>query len=99
MRRRTGHRRRSNALCKEAVFADKSDPIYKQILAAVRAAGDRLQKEKRFDMPDFRPNSDYIREMQRFGFLSEDLGPEDPVDAYAVDKAYWDSFDYEPPKQ
>jgi hypothetical protein len=37
--------------------------------------------------------------MQRFGFLPADLGPEDPIDVYAVDRAYWDSFDYQPTTQ
>ena len=51
---------------------------------------------KRFDMPGFRPNEHYIREMQRFGILPKDLKPTDPVDPYAIDRAYWDSFDYHP---
>jgi hypothetical protein len=45
-------------------------------------------------MPGFRPNEHYLREMQRFGFLPKDLGPDEPVDCYAVDRAYWDSFEY-----
>jgi hypothetical protein len=47
-------------------------------------------------MPGFRPNQHYLREMQRFGFLPKDLKPGDPVDHYAVDRAYWDSFLYQP---
>jgi hypothetical protein len=74
------------------LFKDKNDPLYQQTLAAIRGAHDRLQEGKRFDMPGFRPNEHYIREMQRFGFLPADLRPEDPVDCYAVDRAYWDSF-------
>jgi len=85
-----------SALCKEIVFADTDDPLYQQILASVRDAHDRLEQGKRFDMPGFRPNEHYIREMQRFGFLPEDLKPEDPIDVYAVDRAYWDSFCYQP---
>jgi mono/diheme cytochrome c family protein len=83
-------------LCKEAVFADTEDPLYQQILAAIRDAHERLMRGKRFDMPGFRPNEHYIREMQRFGFLPKDLKPDDPVDVYAVDRAYWDSFHYRP---
>jgi hypothetical protein len=79
-------------LCKEVVFKDKNDPLYQQTLAAIRTARDRLQEGKRFDMPGFRPNEHYIREMQRFGFLPADQKPEDPIDCYAVDRAYWDSF-------
>jgi hypothetical protein len=43
-------------------------------------------------MPGFRPNRHYIREMQRFGVLPKDLAPDAPVDAYATDRKYWDSF-------
>jgi hypothetical protein len=47
-------------------------------------------------MPGFRPNKFYIREMQRFGFLPQDLSPSDPVDPYATDEAYWQSFWWQP---
>lgn len=87
------------ALCKETVFAGTDDPFYRQILAAIQDAHDRLQQGKRFGMPGFRPNEDYLREMQRFGFLSKDLKGEDPVDCYAVDRAYWDSFNFQPRRQ
>lgn len=81
-------------LCSEPVFGSTEDPLYQKMLAALRDAHNRLQSGKRFDMPGFRPNEHYIREMQRFGFLPKDLGPNDPIDVYAVDRAYWDSFLY-----
>ncbi len=81
-------------LCKEAVFQDTQDPLFQAMLAAIREAHDRLEAGKRFDMLGFLPNEHYIREMQRFGFLPENLGPDDPIDCYAVDRAYWDSFEY-----
>jgi len=81
-------------LCKKIVFADTQDPLYQKTLAALQAAHDRLLQENRFDWAGFRPNKDYIREMQRFGFLPKTLGENDPVDPYAVDRAYWDSFLY-----
>ena len=34
--------------------------------------------------------------MQRFGILPKSLGPNDPVDVYATDRAYWNSFYYRP---
>lgn len=43
-------------------------------------------------VPDFRPRDEYIREMQRFGFLPPDLGPDDPIDVYETDRRYWESF-------
>jgi hypothetical protein len=82
-------------LCKEAVFKNTDDPVYQATLAAVRDAHNRLMAGKRFDMPGFRPNEHYIREMQRFGFLPKDLKPTDPIDCYAVDRAYWDSFNWQ----
>lgn len=82
--------------CGQAVFADTSDPVYQKTLAAIVDAQRRLQEGKRFDMPGFRPNRHYIREMQRFGFLPKDLGPNDPIDCYQVDRKYWDSFLYQP---
>ena len=86
------------ALCKETIFADRNDPLYKKMLAAIQAAHGRLDTGKRFDMPGFRPNRNYIREMQRFGFLPAGLKPDDAIDAYKVDRSYWDSFYYQPVK-
>jgi hypothetical protein len=82
--------------CKEVVFEDTSDPLYQETLGRIKEASQRLAERKRFDMPGFRPNEHYIREMQRFGILPEDLGPDDPVDPYATDRAYWESFYYTP---
>jgi len=78
--------------CAPTVFADAADPDYKEILASIRGAADRLRQTKRFDMPGFRPNRHYVREMQRFGILPTTLKPTDPVDPYATDRAYWRSF-------
>ena len=57
-------------LCSESVFGSTDDPLYQQMLAAIREAQDRLQEIKRFDMPGFRPNEHYLREMQRFRLLA-----------------------------
>lgn len=85
-------------LCKKAVWANQRDPVYQAVLASIQNAHDRLVQGKRFDMPGFRPNEHYIREMQRFGFLPKNLKPTDPIDVYAVDRAYWASFHYQPLK-
>jgi len=79
-------------LCKRDVFKNIDDPDYKRLLAGVRVGAQQLAEGKRFDMPGFRPNRFYIREMKRFGFLPKDLKPDDPVDCYATDQAYWNSF-------
>lgn len=81
-----------------AVFAAKDDPGYRALLAMIDAGRARLDEVKRFDMPGFRPRPEYLREMRRYGVLPEtfDAG-RDPVDPYALDRLYWDSFIYKPP--
>jgi len=86
-------------LCKEAAFANTSDPGYQKILASIQAAARQLAEQKRFDMAGFRPNEHYIREMQRFGFLPPNLRPDQPIYPYKVDRAYWESFHYRPADQ
>jgi hypothetical protein len=83
-------------LCEPMVFATTDDPDYQAMLAAIEEAARRHAETKRFDLPGFRPNVYYVRMMQRYGVLPEDLGPEDPVDFYAADEAYWRSFWYRP---
>jgi hypothetical protein len=77
------------------IFADTDDPDYQKILAHVRAAAKKLDEIKRFDMPGFKPNEHYVREMKRHGVLppSFDLAT-DPIDVYAIDDAYWRKFWY-----
>lgn len=82
--------------CKETIFTSTDDPLYKKMLAAAQDGHRRLMEGKRFDMPGFRPNEHYTREMQRFGFLPLDLAPDAPVDVYTTDRAYWDSFLHQP---
>jgi len=82
------------------IFADTSDPDYQKLLAWIRRGKHYLEQEnKRFDVAGFRPGRPYLREMKRYGILPEDLGPGDPVDPYATDRAYWKSFWYRPPIQ
>lgn len=75
------------------VFADTSDPDYQKILAMCAAGKTRLETIKRFDMEGFQPPAPYIREMKRYGILPEDFPEDAPVDPYACDRAYWNSFD------
>jgi hypothetical protein len=81
-------------LCGKPVFTDKSDPDYHEILHAIRDAAGRLDRGKRFDTPGFRPNGFYVREMQNFGILPKCLPDETPLDTYAIDRAYWATFEY-----
>ncbi len=80
-------------LCGRAVFGDAAAADYQEILAAVEEAAGRLDRHKRFDMPGFRPSPYYIRQMQRYGVLPEKVDDDQPIDPYALDRAYWASFD------
>jgi hypothetical protein len=82
-----------------AVFAAADDPDARALFAMIDAGRSRLDAIKRFDMPGFRPRIEYLREMKRYGVLPEtfdDAGT--PVDPYALDRRYWDSFIYRPPQ-
>ena len=86
-------------LCGQAVFEDRSDPDYREIHEAIQDAARRLRENKRFDMPGFRPNRFYIREMQSFAVLPKELAPDAPVDTYAADRAYWRTFEHAVPSR
>ena len=83
-------------LCGQPIFTDTTDPDYQTVLGNIQAASALHTQEKRFDMPGFRPNDHYIRQMQTYGILPPDLPPTGPIDVYATDEAYWRSFWYEP---
>ncbi len=74
------------------VFGDSDDPDYRKILALACEGKRHLENIKRFDMQGFRPTAGYIREMKRFGILSEDLSEDAPIDVYTTDRAYWRSL-------
>jgi hypothetical protein len=86
-------------LCEPAVFASQDDPDYKEILGRILQASRGHSEEKRFDMPGFRPNVYYVRKLQSYGILPADLDPHDSIDIYATDRAYWESFWYQPTKK
>jgi len=80
------------------VFADTSDPGYQELLALCVAGKEFLaQKNTRFDMPNFRPRIDWVREMKRYGILSANLDATAPMDVYATERRYWESLWYQPP--
>ena len=81
----------------EAVFQSVDDPDYRELLASIQSGQAELDRIKRFDMPGFRPNQHYVREMKRYGILPEDFDLDsDSIDSYQVDRAYWRSFWIEP---
>jgi hypothetical protein len=74
------------------VFKDNDDKDWRALLAAVIEAKVHLEKITRFNMPDFRPAPEYIREMKRFGILPADFRQGDPIDVYDTDRRYWQSM-------
>jgi hypothetical protein len=80
-----------------AVFADTNDPDYQKILAMCADGSDYLDRNRRFDMPGFRPTPQYVREMRRFGIIADNVAENAAIDAYQADGAYWQSLWYRPP--
>ena len=79
------------------VIQDKSDSTYKSILAHIEEGKKVLDTIKRWDMPGFKPNPFYIREMKRFGILHQDYDREkDPIDVFATDRKYFESHWFYP---
>lgn len=83
---------------KVTVFADTSDPDYQKLLAMCTAGRTALENIKRFDMPDFKPRPEWIREMKRYGILPETTGANDTINVYSVEKEYWKSLWCKPDK-
>ncbi len=84
-------------LCSPTVFADTHDADYQKILAMCVAGRNRLDQIKRFDMPGFRPDPAYVREMKRYGVLSAEFDlSRDSADVYQIDQAYWRSLWHRP---
>jgi len=80
-----------------AVFRSTDDPDYRRLLADIQARKASLDQATRFDMPNFRPNEHYIREMKRYGILPPDADPtRRRIDPYKTDQAYWRSFWFRP---
>jgi hypothetical protein len=80
------------------VFTDTADPGYQKLLAMCVAGKEFLaQNSTRFDMPNFRPRRDWVREMKRYGILPAELDSTAPMDVYATERKYWESLWYQPP--
>lgn len=76
------------------VFADTSDPGYRQLLAMVVAGKAHLDEMKRFDMAGFQPRVEWFREMKRYGILPAEQPMGRPIDYYATEQNYWRSLWY-----
>ncbi|MCL2105139.1 MAG: hypothetical protein FWH21_08850, partial [Kiritimatiellaeota bacterium] len=79
--------------CGAAVFADKEDPDFKKILAALQVSKQKFAERPQWGQEGWKPNPQYIREMKRFGILPESFDvAKDPFDPFAADQAYWRSM-------
>jgi hypothetical protein len=78
------------------VFTSREDRDYQLLLGGIREAQAYLTRIKRFNMPGFRPEPEYIREMQRYGILPAGLAADAPIDVYDTDRRYWQSFWHQP---
>ncbi len=78
------------------IFKDSNDADYIAILEMIRAGKRKLEQVKRFDMSDFKPRKEYIREMKRYGILPNELPADAAIDVYQTDQAYWQSLWYKP---
>jgi len=75
------------------VFADKTDTDYQRLLQGIEKGKQARDAIARYSTPGWKPNHQYVREMQRFGVLpaSFDLS-RDRIDAFEVDQSYWKSL-------
>lgn len=78
--------------CGKPIFTGKDDSDYQTVLRAVERTKQELDTIKRFDMPDFVPRPQYVREMIRYGVLPANTTLSSPVDVYELDQLYWRSL-------
>ena len=84
-------------ICPEVVFKDTKDPDYQRMLKALAAPNKYLKTAKLYNMPGFKPNKHYVREMKRYGVLPATFDVEkDPIDVFATDQAYWRTMWHQP---
>jgi hypothetical protein len=78
------------------VFAGPHDPDYQALLSMITAGRDYLRINRRFDMDGFRPHTEWVREMKRYGILPDCHDPGDPLDVYDTERRYWQSLWWKP---
>ncbi len=79
-----------------AVIESRDDPDYRTLRAMIEAGRHHLEQIGRFDMPNFRPRPEYLREMKRYGIWDGDPNGQDPVNPYELDRQYWEALRYRP---
>ena len=81
----------------ESLFRDKNNADYGILLAWIEAGKRELEKNKRWDMPGFKPHPYYVREMIRYGILPETFDNEKhDVDVFELERKYFEASWYYP---
>jgi hypothetical protein len=78
-------------------FETRSDADYAKIVPAIAEAGGYLRTIKRFDMADFLPRPEWLREMKRYGVLPPEATTAS-VNVYDTERRYWESLWHRPSK-
>jgi len=87
----------AQAAAARKLFTNTKNADYQALLGMVDQAKTCLDKNKRWDMPGFKPHPYYIREMKRYGILNETFDVDrDKIDIFALDQRYWKSLWYYP---
>lgn len=81
----------------QPILADTADVDYQALLGLVTGGKAYLERIKRFDMPDFKPRPEWVREMARYGVLPSGSTADQSLDVYATEQRYWRSLWYQPP--
>jgi hypothetical protein len=83
---------------KGAVLPSAEDPDYQALWRMIETGRQRLRASGgRFDMADFRPRPEWVREMIFYGMLPQHTDPRrDPVDVYQTERRYWESLHHHP---
>ena len=79
-----------------AIFENTDDPDYQTVLAAIERTKRLLDEIKRFDMPDFVPRPEYVREMKKYGVLPKETDSNQVFNTYQLEQEYWRSLWYRP---
>ncbi len=78
------------------VFASTSDTDYVAILNSAVAGKNYIDSVSRFNMPNFHPRQDWVREMIRYGILPAGTKSSSSIDVYATEEKYWESLWWKP---
>ena len=75
------------------IFKNREDPDYQSVLAAINRARTLLDSQPRFGHPQFKANSQYVRELKKYGVLPSTFDLQrDTLDVFASDQQYWRSL-------